>query len=98
MILYAFKFLGGYVFEVRWDGIPDTAPKSERYQWIVVDGRNRVRLDFDRMDESTRYFKDGTELDITDRMVMYFHGYVHGLEPCTDQDKDYITKNLIPNI
>lgn len=70
--LFDFKFEDGHVLEVRFNGLPSTAPKKYRFQWYMLYKNVRYELAFKGATETTRKFTfdDGTvDLDIGNKRL-----------------------------
>lgn len=88
-ILYAFSFENKYIFEVKNE---NETEKLKRYQWFVYDS-NLLKLDFQESYEKTRYFKDGTILDMESKCVFY-NGVLYDAK---EHDKELIKMILYKN-
>jgi hypothetical protein len=46
----------GTVFELKFNTLPESASKADKYQWYLCLGKKRYDLDFKRMENGIRYF------------------------------------------
>lgn len=55
-LLYHFKFEGGSIFELCFNGLTSDSNKSERFQWILIHNNARYNLKYLSMKEGSREF------------------------------------------
>lgn len=84
-ILYAFSFDGGFVFEIKNTLLPNTAPKNERCQWILIKDQVKTILQFDSMTQTTRVFNDGIVLDLL-QSTMILENQIYNLKDIKGND------------
>lgn len=60
-VLYSFADKNYGLFEIKFNDLPENAPKSRVYHWVFVDLKenNFRRLTFVSMDNNLRNFKEG---------------------------------------
>ena len=99
MILYSFIFENGFIFELQYDNLPKSAPKSEKYQWFFINVKHIVKLEFESMTGSIRKFKDGSWLHIKDDSSddkFCYNNKVYPITPCSEKQNEIISEYIIP--
>jgi len=56
-VLHSIPTPRGRVFEVKFNDVPDTASKADRYQWYMIHDNRRHNLKFTGMLDDTRYLE-----------------------------------------
>lgn len=86
-IINAFKFEieddTSYIFELKKLTVPETYPKSERYQWVLHNQSETTLLKFSNRDHEIRVFADGTMLDLSLKKIVQ-QGKVRKIEDLDD--------------
>jgi hypothetical protein len=60
-IIYRFKHENGNVLqEIKYIDLPNTAPKSKKYQWFHLKDQTLIPLNFLSQNGTTRSFVEGT--------------------------------------
>lgn len=88
-ILYSFKFDKNYAFEIHYTNVPKDAPKYMRFQWFVHFDNQLYKLDFDKMENNKRFFKNDVIINFTNESLL-FQNLEYKLEKCDDIDNQII--------
>jgi len=89
-VIYAFEFNEDcYIFEIKYTGLPKTAPKNDKFKWwLDINGQIRV-LKFDKMTPTSRSFENGKIiLELNSHIIIDNNEY-----PVTDV-KDNFTPSM----
>jgi hypothetical protein len=96
-VLYAFSFPRNnsisYVFEIKYEGLPDDTPKHLKYQWFLYLDSELIKLEFKSMSDGFREFQDLSKLDMNSK-VYERNGDKWQIEECADDDKQKIVELL----
>jgi hypothetical protein len=92
-LLMGFSFKLGLIFEIKFLNLPDDAPKSKRFKWVLwLTNMNESKiLSFNGMTEQKRYFNDNISLD-TETLTINFKSKGYKLLSLTDLDKEIINR------
>lgn len=88
-LLYSFKFNNNYVFEMHYTNVAEDAPKYLKYQWFLHFDNNLIKLQFDKMDDNTRYFKNNIMINLINKNLL-LDNKKYELKSCTDEDNQVI--------
>lgn len=71
VILFAFSFENGYIFELCNTKLSPNSPTNEIFKWYINYQGYITCLDYENSTKTTRSFKDGTYLDIESLFLKY---------------------------
>lgn len=86
---YSFKFDNNYIFEINYTNVPKESPKHLRFQWYLHYQNNLVKLNFDKMENLVRCFKEKVILDVNN-MNIKIEDLEFKLEKCSNDDEQIL--------
>jgi hypothetical protein len=87
--LYLVGVKDSYLYETKDTSLPEDAPKDKRFQWYIKEGKTERKLYIEKVEKGTRYFTDGTVLDI--------EGLTYNGKPLSKEEHDEKNKSICIN-